>query len=69
MRTEAKKPEPGTVEVSEPAYQPGRTELCEGSRLNGTVRDAMKAPVRPAKARRVMPSKRKWCAWIPRIGL
>ena len=59
MPKEPKKPQPRTVDVVDPSYQPTRAELREDLRLKGTFEDAIKALVRPVKVRYVTPKKRK----------
>ena len=47
------------IEVPHPSYQPTAKELSEDLRLKGTFRDAVKALLRPVRARKVMPKPAK----------
>ena len=58
MPKETKQPQPRTVDVVDPSYQPTRAELREDLRLKGAFEDAIKALVRPVKLRYVKPLKR-----------
>ena len=49
----------GSIEVPHPSYQPTAKELREDLRLKGTFRDAVKALLRPVRARKVMPRPAK----------
>ena len=52
-----KQAKPRIVEVADRSYQPSCAELREDLRLKGPFEKAMKALVRPVKARKVMPAK------------
>ena len=58
MAKEPKRPQPRTVDVVDPSYQPSRAELREDLRIEGTFEEAIKALVRPVRIRKVMPRKR-----------
>ena len=58
MPKETKQPQPRTVDVVDPTYQPSRAELREDLRLKGTFQGAIKALVQPVKMRYVKPPKR-----------
>ena len=49
----------GSIELPHPSYQPSAKELREDLRLKGTFRDAVKALLRPVRARKVMPKPAK----------
>lgn len=59
MKTRKAPSLPREVEIIHPSYQPSAAELREDLRLEGTFEDAIKALVRPAKVRYVLPRKRK----------
>ena len=57
MPKKIKKPQPRTVHIVDPSYQPSRAELREDLRLKGTFEDAVKALVKPVNVQRMMPRK------------
>ena len=57
MSSKQKLPEPRTVQVPHPSYQPTAKELREDLRLRGTFKAAVKALLRPVRVRQVMPPK------------
>ncbi len=57
MPKKIKKPQPRTVHIVDPSYQPSRSELREDLRLKGTFEDAVKALVKPVNVQRMMPRK------------
>ena len=59
MPKETKQPQPRTVDVVDPSYQPSRSELREDLRINATFEELAKAVVQPVKVRYVKPPKRK----------
>jgi hypothetical protein len=59
MKTRKAPSLPREVESIHPSYQPSAAELREDLRLEGTFEDAIKALVRAAKVRYVLPRKRK----------
>ena len=59
MKTRKAPAEPREVEIVHPSYQPSAAELREDLRLEGTFEDAIKALVKPAKVRYVLPKQRK----------
>ena len=59
MPKEPKKPQPRTIDVVDPSYQPSSAELREDLRINATFEDLTKAVVQPVKVRYVKTPKRK----------
>ena len=58
MPKDAKKPQPRTIEVVDPSYQPSRAVLRQDLRINATFEELTKAVVQPVKVRYVKPPKR-----------
>ena len=58
MPKEPTKPQPRTVDVVDPSYQPTRAELREDLRINATFEELAKAVVKPVKLRHVKPPRR-----------
>ncbi len=54
-----KNSKPRTVDIVHPSYQPNAKELAEDLRLEGTFEEAIKALVRPVRARYVKSPERK----------
>lgn len=55
---ETERPQPRTLDVVDPSYQPSRAELRENLRINTTFEELTKAVVQPVKVRYVERLKR-----------
>ncbi|MDE0101412.1 MAG: hypothetical protein OXN89_03450 [Bryobacterales bacterium] len=53
------KPEPHIIELPHHSYQPSVAELNEDMRVDASFEELVKAVLRPAKIRYVIPRKRK----------
>ena len=58
MAKEPKQPQPRTIDVVDPSYQPSRAELREDLRISATFEELTKAVVQPVKVRYVKQPKR-----------